>query len=207
MSPPLRSSPWPAFTRATPWAAAGLLLGPVVVQLGEELIRVGNQGGETRNDERAHFAVPEGGLGIRLQVGRRTDSQGGITVLATHARTLSQVACHFQDGRDTLAASHFCAVARRRREKIAMAQRWWTLAKQHRDTQIADRGHTLTWKRVPRPTPNHVLAFEGICRDFGATVTIGSGWSPSAKISGARNGPSYRLKNRLQAIEREDEAA
>jgi hypothetical protein len=31
--------------------------------------------------------------------------------------------------------------------------------------QVADRGHTLTWKQEPRPTLNHALAFEGTCRN------------------------------------------
>jgi hypothetical protein len=68
-----------------------------------------------------------------------------------------------------------------------MAQRWWTLAKQDMDTQVVDRGHTLTWKRLPRPTTDHALCFEGTCRDCGATVTIGSGWSSCATIRDARN--------------------
>ncbi|MDX3165902.1 hypothetical protein PV516_19130 [Streptomyces scabiei] len=68
-----------------------------------------------------------------------------------------------------------------------MAQRWWTLAKQDMATQVADRGHTLTWKQIPRPTLNHALAFEGTCCDCGATVTIGSGWSSCATIRDARN--------------------
>ncbi|WP_162001641.1 hypothetical protein [Streptomyces violaceusniger] len=54
--------------------------------MGEELIRVGDQGGKTCDDERAHFAIPEGGLRGCLQVGRRSDGHGGITVLATHGK-------------------------------------------------------------------------------------------------------------------------
>ncbi|WP_033024169.1 hypothetical protein, partial [Streptomyces capuensis] len=68
-----------------------------------------------------------------------------------------------------------------------MTQRWWTLGKQHMDTQVAERGHTLTWKRLPRPTTNHALRFEGTCTDCGATVTIGSTWSSCSTIRDARN--------------------
>ncbi|WP_345126981.1 hypothetical protein [Streptomyces chiangmaiensis] len=61
----------------------------MVVQLSEELIRVGDQGGKTRDDERAHFAIPEGGLGGCLQIGWRSDGHGRISVLATHGKIMS----------------------------------------------------------------------------------------------------------------------
>ncbi|MCF1592481.1 hypothetical protein [Streptomyces muensis] len=83
-----------------------------------------------------------------------------------------------------------------------MAQRWWTLAKQDMNTQVADRGHTLTWKQVPRPTLDHALAFEGTCRDCGATVTIGSGWSSCGTVRDARSsdcsGPGTAVLTQLE---------
>ncbi|MFF3277147.1 hypothetical protein ACFYWU_40455 [Streptomyces chrestomyceticus] len=89
-----------------------------------------------------------------------------------------------------------------------MAQRWWTLAKQDMDTQVADRGHTLTWKRLPRPTADHALCFKGTCRDCGATVTIGSGWSSCATIRDARknecSGPGTAVLTKVEQ-DRDDE--
>ncbi|WP_199546363.1 hypothetical protein [Streptomyces sp. N35] len=85
-----------------------------------------------------------------------------------------------------------------------MAQRWWTLAKQHMNTQIAERGHTLKWKQMPRPTLEHALYFEGTCADCGATVQVGSGWSSCGTIRDARNidcsGPGTAA---LTAVEQE----
>ncbi|MGY5014687.1 hypothetical protein ACWCY6_42595 [Streptomyces sp. 900105755] len=40
-------------------------------------------------------------------------------------------------------------------------------------TQVADRGHTLTWKQEPRPPLNHALAFEGTVEQQGAVGPVG----------------------------------
>jgi hypothetical protein len=53
-----------------------------------------------------------------------------------------------------------------------MAQQWWTLGKQHMNQVAEANGHTLTWKRLPRETPDHALVFEGTCTHCGATVCI-----------------------------------
>ncbi|MGY4928769.1 hypothetical protein [Streptomyces sp. 900105755] len=56
-------------------------------------------------------------------------------------------------------------------------------------TQVADRGHTLTWKQEPRPTLNHApLAFESTCRNCGATVT-GQRWQRPRSRLAERAGP------------------
>lgn len=95
-----------------------------------------------------------------------------------------------------------------------MAQRWWTLAKHDMDNRLAEAGHTLTWKQLPRPTLNHALAFEGTCRDCGATVTIGSGWSSCGTVRDARNsacsGPGTKILTDVEqdrASELTDQAA
>ncbi|MDW4911120.1 hypothetical protein RB628_38895 [Streptomyces sp. ADMS] len=46
-----------------------------------------------------------------------------------------------------------------------MAQRWWTLGKQHMNEVAGANGHTLTWKRLPRPSTDHALVYEGTCAD------------------------------------------
>ncbi|MFF3277146.1 hypothetical protein ACFYWU_40450 [Streptomyces chrestomyceticus] len=61
----------------------------MIVQLGKEPIRVGDQGGKTCDDERTHFAIPEGGLRGCFQVGWRPDGHGGITVLTTHGKIMT----------------------------------------------------------------------------------------------------------------------
>lgn len=68
-----------------------------------------------------------------------------------------------------------------------MAQQWWTLSKQHMNETAEANGHTLTWKRQPRPSKEHALVFEGTCTDCGATVQIGNGWSSCATIRNARD--------------------
>lgn len=68
-----------------------------------------------------------------------------------------------------------------------MAQQWWTLGKQHMNEVASKNGHTLTWKRLPRPSKDHALVFEGTCTDCGATVEIGNGWSSCATIRNARD--------------------
>jgi hypothetical protein len=68
-----------------------------------------------------------------------------------------------------------------------MAQQWWTLSKQHMNETAETSGHTLTWKRQPRPSKDHALVFEGTCTDCGATVQIGNGWSSCATIRNARD--------------------
>ena len=67
-----------------------------------------------------------------------------------------------------------------------MAQQWWTLGKQHINEQADANGHTLTWKRLPRPSKDHCLVYEGTCTDCGATVQIGKSWSSCATIRDAR---------------------
>lgn len=66
-------------------------------------------------------------------------------------------------------------------------KQWWTLAKADMDERVAELGHSLTWKRQPRPTREHALYFEGTCGDCGATVTLGSGWSSCSTIRDARS--------------------
>lgn len=68
-----------------------------------------------------------------------------------------------------------------------MAQQWWTLGKQDMNEQAGTNGHTLTWKRLPRPSKDHALIFEGTCTDCGATIQIGSSWSSCSTIRDARN--------------------
>lgn len=84
-----------------------------------------------------------------------------------------------------------------------MAQQWWTLGKQHMNETATANGHTLTWKRLPRPSKDHALAFEGTCTDCGATVEIGSGWSSCATIRDARNetcsGPGTAVLTEVEA--------
>jgi hypothetical protein len=66
-------------------------------------------------------------------------------------------------------------------------QQWWTLSKQDMTERAATLGHTLTWKRLPRPTKDHALVFEGTCADCGATVQIGRTWSSCGTIRNARD--------------------
>src|SRR3954466_3782082 len=68
-----------------------------------------------------------------------------------------------------------------------MAQQWWTLSKQHMDKVAGSNGHTLTWKRLPRPSKDHALVFEGTCTDCGATVQIDRYASTCATIRNARD--------------------
>ncbi|NUP15476.1 MAG: hypothetical protein HOZ81_05100 [Streptomyces sp.] len=68
-----------------------------------------------------------------------------------------------------------------------MAQQWWTEAKQHMNEVTGRNGHTLTWKRLPRPSKNHALVFEGTCTDCGATVCIDRYASSTTGIRDARN--------------------
>jgi len=70
----------------------------VLAQPFEETVRVGGQSGQAGDDERLHFEIAGGQrrLSLPLQGGRRSDSQGGIPVLATHGRIFAQVACHLQ---------------------------------------------------------------------------------------------------------------
>lgn len=68
-----------------------------------------------------------------------------------------------------------------------MAKQWWTLGKEHMNEVAGSNGHTLTWKRLPRPSKEHALVFEGTCTDCGATVNIGSGWSSCSTIRNARD--------------------
>ncbi|MFF7527330.1 hypothetical protein [Streptomyces pseudovenezuelae] len=68
-----------------------------------------------------------------------------------------------------------------------MAQHWWTEGKQYMNATAEKNGHTLTWKRLPRPSKNHALIFEGTCTDCGATVQIDRYASTCATIRDARN--------------------
>jgi len=68
-----------------------------------------------------------------------------------------------------------------------MAQQWWTEGKQWMNEVAGKNGHTLTWKRLPRPSKEHVLIFEGTCTDCGATVQIDRYASTCATIRDARN--------------------
>lgn len=68
-----------------------------------------------------------------------------------------------------------------------MAQQWWTLGKQDMNEQANSNGHTLTWKRQPRPSKQHALIFEGTCTDCGATVQIDRYSSSTTGIRDARN--------------------
>lgn len=68
-----------------------------------------------------------------------------------------------------------------------MAQQWWTLGKEYMDEVAGGNGHTLTWKRLPRETPEHALVFEGTCTDCGATVCIDRYSSSTTGIRDARN--------------------
>ena len=67
-----------------------------------------------------------------------------------------------------------------------MAQQWWTDGKQHMDEVAGSNGHTLTWKRRPRPTKEYALVFEGTCTDCGATVCIDRYSSSTTGIRDAR---------------------
>lgn len=92
-----------------------------------------------------------------------------------------------------------------------MAQQWWTLAKQDMNETAEANGHTLTWKRLPRPSKEHALCFEGTCTDCGATVTIGSMWSSCASIRDARNstcsGPGTAIVTDVEQDHADDVAA
>ena len=68
-----------------------------------------------------------------------------------------------------------------------MAQQWWTEGKQYMNEVAGENGHTLTWKRQPRPSKEHALIFEGTCTDCGATVQIDRYASTCATIRDARN--------------------
>ena len=68
-----------------------------------------------------------------------------------------------------------------------MAQQGWTLSQQHINETAANNGHTLTWKRLPRPTKDHCLVFEGTCTDCGATVCIDRYASSTTGVRDARN--------------------
>lgn len=50
-------------------------------------------------------------------------------------------------------------------------EQWWTEGKRYMNERTAKLGHTLAWKRLPRPAGT-LLVFEGTCTDCGATVTI-----------------------------------
>jgi len=84
-----------------------------------------------------------------------------------------------------------------------MAQQWWTLGKQHMNETAAANGHALTWKRLPRPSRDHALVYEGTCTDCAATVEIGNGWSSCATIRNARNetcsGPGTAVLTEVEA--------
>jgi hypothetical protein len=68
-----------------------------------------------------------------------------------------------------------------------MAQQWWTDGKQHMNEVAASNGHTLTWKRRPRPSKEYALVFEGTCTDCGATVCIDRYSSSTTGVRDARN--------------------
>lgn len=68
-----------------------------------------------------------------------------------------------------------------------MAQQWWTLSKEWMNEVAGSNGHTLTWKRRPRPSKEHALVFEGTCTDCGATVCIDRYSSSTTGIRDARN--------------------
>lgn len=68
-----------------------------------------------------------------------------------------------------------------------MAQQWWTEGKQYINEIAEGLGHTLTWKRLPRPSKDHALLFEGTCTDCGATVCIDRSSSSTTGIRDARN--------------------
>jgi hypothetical protein len=81
-------------------------------------------------------------------------------------------------------------------------QQWWTPAKQDMTERTAALGHTLTWKRRPRPAGT-ALAFEGTCGDCGATVEIGASWSSCGTIRDARreqcSGPGTAVLTEIEA--------
>lgn len=83
-----------------------------------------------------------------------------------------------------------------------MAQRWWTLAKQAMNGQVADLGHTLAWKRLPREAGT-ALVFEGSCRACGASVQIGEAWSSCRGVRDARHescsGPGTAVLTEVEA--------
>lgn len=89
-------------------------------------------------------------------------------------------------------------------------QQWWTIAKGQMDEQVAELGHTLTWKRLPRPSREHALVYEGTCDDCGATVEFGSTWSSCRTIRDARSetcsGPGTAALTEVEQ-ERADELA
>lgn len=73
------------------WAAAWFAIGPVRVELGEELIGRGCERGEAGNDETAHLAVAlvEDGLRLRLEGAGQADGQRGVCVLAAHGTIMT----------------------------------------------------------------------------------------------------------------------
>ncbi|MFD7705633.1 hypothetical protein [Streptomyces sp. NPDC059786] len=92
-----------------------------------------------------------------------------------------------------------------------MAQQWWTEAK-HYINEIADGlGHTLTWKRQPRPSKEHALVFEGTCTDCGATVRITRYASTTTGVRDARSsictGPGTAILTEIEQERAAEETA
>lgn len=89
-----------------------------------------------------------------------------------------------------------------------MAQQWWTEAKHYINEIAGGLGHTLTWKRLPRPSKDHALVFEGACQDCGATVRVDRHATTTAGVRDARStictGPGTAILTEIEQ-ERVDE--